>query len=412
MLTRREFLMKGLGSAVLIPGLIAGGSPLSGAFALAGDPAPSHTPPTETSFACLTTSGKPYDIGLSVGRTFAGEIGMGLERRQKWLIRLRDYAEGPGKKNYETMLGASKEHASQVIEELKGWAWGSGVGFDDLFTVNCNPELDAFMERDTAVPPGGCSTVVVCDEKRLLVVHNEDHNFNYADLMFVMKAAPESGNDFLCLSYPDFMEGNAPAVNRHGIVLTTNYIGSREVKAGIPRYFIHRMVMESKTIDEALNAAQNPLRAFASHHIVASLKEKKAFSIELTPSHAQIREIKGLYIHTNHLILDKMKDLPQFDKYVKLSSIPRYKYLSKTLGAVKDPGDITPELVVKAMSSHEGRPFSVCRHHEGEAEGATVACAVFSSEHHGGDKPYGMKLYKNNPCMGRATDYKLKAQKS
>jgi hypothetical protein len=397
MQSRREFLKYGIAGCAAIGFMAPSEGMLERLFGDTERAVMMKQEGTTQSFPLLKASGSPFDIGKSIGRTFSREIREGFKKREKWFANLKKYATGEGRKNLQAMMKASNDQFPDIVEELRGWAEGSGVSYDDLFILNCNNEFEAFLEEEKR-PPGDCSTVVLNDGKRLIIAHNEDGNGNYSDLMFVLQAKLPGGTEFLALTYPGCIEGNAPAFNSHGIVVVTNYIGSIEVKAGVPRYFISRRMLEAKTIDEALKTAQHPLRSHSYHHIVASLKDRRAVSIETVPSTYQVRELSGLYLHTNHLILEHMKSLPQFEKYVQLSSVPRLESLKRSLGGIRDLSTITPQMIKKALSCHEGKPYSVCRHPEGGIEGATLGMGFFDSRETAKSGNTSMDLYRNNPC--------------
>ncbi len=400
-INRRRFLKLLISGATVFGAVTCGGAIGSKTAHAATNGTTSLQKVGSSSFACLTVAGTSRQIGIAIGKTFRREIQEGINRRGKWFSHLKEYATGKGKAHLDAMLQKARAYAPKVVDELEGWAEGSGIPFLDLLILNCNNELDTRLEEDKR-PPGDCSTVALKDGGKLFIAHNEDGTGKYSDLMWVLHAIPDDSPSFICLSYPGFMEGNAPAVNSCGIAITTNYIGTREVRDGIPRYFISRMMMAARTADEAIAIACHPERAYGYHHIVASLEEGRAWAVEVTPSQAEKREIEGLYLHTNHLIFDNLKNTPQFDKYNALSSIPRFNSLQKLLGSRKDLSSIGKDDIVKTLSSHEGRPYSLCRHPEGEAEGATVGMAFFE----GPSKSFQMELYKNNPCGGKKKIYR------
>ncbi len=392
MLTRREFILRGLAGA--------GGAVLLG---VGGREALAETlqPLNRKQFPYLEVSGTPHEIGKAIGVRFGDNIRKGLKRRAEWFQELRAYALGEGKKHYAYMLKMSEAHTPGPLEELHGWAEGSGVPFEDLFVLNCKSEFDTFMQMGKGCP--GCSVVAFRSEDNLIVAHNEDGHKAYEDLMFMLRVKPKGGTEFVAFTYPGIMEGNAPGVNEHGITFTTNYIPSAKVKPGVPRYFLDRMALEAKTVDEVVEIVSHPERGYAYHHVITSLKERRAVALEAAPWNLETKKIDGLYWHTNHLIFPTMKELPQFEKYMKISSIPRYESLTKSLGGKRNA---TKEEILAALSNHDGRPWSVCRHPEGDAEGATLGTVVFTSpgpEVAPGD--YQLQLYNNNPCGRNVTVY-------
>ena len=405
MLNRRKFIkLTAAGTAGLA--LARKGGALVD-LALAGAPAPQPVfhPGTERSYPFLEVKGSPFAIGEQIGKQFGPSFGVALKRRAEWFKPLKEWATGDGRKYVEKMLAMGKKHTPGAAEELEGWAKGSDMDFMDLFVLNIKSEIEAFI--DSRCGCAGCTTIVVKDGDRLIVTHNEDGHKAYEDLMFVLKVRPEGGNDFVGFAYPGIMEGNAPWVNRHGVLMTTNYIPSEKVVPGIPRYFLDRTACEAKTVDEVIKLVTHPERGYAYHHIVASLVDRKAFSVEANPEKTTVKELDGLFFHTNHLIWPELKDEPQFQKYMKISSMPRYESVRRDLGG-KKVSEIDTKAILGALTSHVNEPWSVCRHPTDKASGATLGTAVFEApakKKKTSDFTY--TLYRNQPCKGNVTKYQV-----
>ena len=359
---------------------------------------------TDSSFPMLEVSGKPYDIGHAVGSRFASEIRKGFEERGAWWKDLRDFAMAADRAVYDNFLAAARKHAPDAVEELRGWADGSGVSFRDLMILNLKAEYGAMKDATVSRPgPGqpGCSTVVINNQGSIIVAHNEDGHMAYADKMFMLKMHPEGKPSVLCASYPGILPGNAPWVNSRGIMMTTNFIYSKEVRNGVGRYFLDRLAMQASTVDEALTVCKNPERAYSFHHVIGSVTGGKAVSLEVTPSSHEQLEINGPFIHTNHLITKALADEAQDLEYVKSSSLTRYNVLTKWKEGLKSPAGVSADDIIGALSSHEGKPYSPCRHPEGDVEGFTLLTAMFDF------KNSLLRIYKNQPCKKIFNDYRL-----
>ncbi len=407
MLPRRDFLRL---TAAGLAGLACAGLDRSGnAVGLAQEagaelPIQLQTDP-ETMFPRVSLTGTPYSRGSQIGRAFGRNFRLAIDRRADWFKPLADYAANEGRKNVEAMLAAAEKHTPEAVEELRGWAAGAGMEFSELFVFNCKSEIEAFL--DVRCGCAGCSTVVVKTAERLLVAHNEDGHTSTEDLMFLVQFENAARTAALGLAYPGVMEGNAPWVNSHGIVMTTNYIPSAKVVPGIPRYFLDRMAMEASTANAAIDIVSHSERAYGYHHVVACLPDRKAWSVEATPEKLEVHEIEGLFLHTNHLVWPGMKDLPQFEKYIALSSVPRLESLRKNLGAIPEARDISADKVLAALSCHDGRPYSVCRHAQGEATGATLGTAFFESPAHDGQTNPSVRFFRNQPCLGKSRVFQI-----
>jgi len=398
MLTRRQFI-KGTSAAALSAAWL-----LHKPRRLAARPPanPRLVPATDKTYAFFKAGGSPHDLGLSIGKTFGPDIKKALRERAEWFKPLREFAVGEGAGTIQAMQAAARKHTPAALEELEGWAKGADLDFVDLFTLNAKSEIQAFI--DARCGCAGCSTVVVKGEDSLIVTHNEDGHQAYRDRMFVLHVEKEDGTRFVGLTYPGIMEGNAPWVNSHGVLMTTNYIPSKKVAPGIPRYFLDRTAMEATSVGEVLSLVQHPERAYGYHHVVASLVDKRAFSVEATPTSLVVKEIEGLFYHTNHLIWESMKSEPQFDKYIGISSKPRFESVAGNLGGLA-PESVDVATIMKALSSHDGAPWSVCRHPDKEATGATLSTAVFEAPKGSPGKTFGVTYYKGQPCLDRATRY-------
>lgn len=358
---------------------------------------------TETSFPIFEIKGKPYEIGAAIGKTFAENIRKGFEKRGKWWKALKDFADSQPQSLYDTFEAAARKYTPSVYEELRGWADGSGVPLRDLMILNLKAEYLALKDeadKKAGEAPPGCSTIVLNDGKRIIIVHNEDGNDAYLDNMFMLKVHPESGTSFLCASYPGILPGNAPWVNDKGLIMTTNFIYTKEVKQGVGRYFLDRLSMEAGTLQDCLKVCKHPERAYAFHHVIGSVKDHKVVSLEVTPSLYEEVEIKGLFIHTNHLIIPTLSKEAQDQLYVGSSSMTRWNTLNKWKKTLpEDPVEITEEAIMKALSSHKGKPYSPCRHPEGNTRGATLLTAFFNVESE------TMRVYKHQPCNNKFNDY-------
>jgi len=415
-ISRREFVIGGAaGTAGLLLGSVLPGCGVPTPVPVTGAPVRvttgpavgeiAYLEPSAVKFPLLEVAGTPWEIGRTIGQRFADEVRLGFERRAAWFKDLKEFAAGEGKPAMVEFLAAARKHTPRAVAELEGWAEGSGVPFHDLLVLSLKAELDALKKQRAATcepvteTHPGCSTIVLATGDRVIHLHNEDGADAYADLMFMLLCRPEDGPAYLTLSYPGILPGNAPAINAEGVATSTNFIGTDEVRLGVGRYFLDRMVLESRSIDEALEWSAHPERAYAFHHVFTSIKEKRAVAIEVTPSKKETVDIDGLYIHTNHLVFETMKGEVQDQEYVSSSSTTRYDVLSRWRDGIADPSALGVEQLLAPLASHEGAPYSPCRHPEGDIHGFTLATAVFEA-------PAGtMRVYKNQPCQNLFEDY-------
>jgi isopenicillin-N N-acyltransferase-like protein len=398
-LTRREMMRQ----AGLLLG--AASSPFAG-LALSGkEKSRMHTitrPGSDRAFPYLEFSADTYfELGKMIGKTFATQIQIGLSRRRDLIKLMKAFAEADLEGRYQGFIEALKKHFPQYLDELKGEAEGAAVPFFDLMILNLNPEYSMLMRKPSSGSEGSdCSTVISRTPDRVILAHNEDGSGAYQDAMYVLKVKAPSGVTFLCMSYPGIIAGNAPGFNDQGIAHSCNFISSKEVKIGVPRYFLDRAMLEARDLDHAVGFAGHPARAYSQNHNLVSYPEKRALMVETTPSKYEVKEVDGLAFHTNHFVLDEMKDVPE-SRLAIATSTPRYNVLKKEAGQMAHPTSPEPEDLVKILSSHKGKPFSPCRHPSNTGLGCTLGTAVFDT-----DKD-SMQLFKGNPCNGKHETYRI-----
>lgn len=401
---RRDFLKATLAGAALTT--TAGGLPTR----LFGATRPNIElqPGTEKAWPKLRVRGSHRAVGEAIGEAFGPTTQEALKTRAKWFKPLYEFSTSKdGRPIVDEMLAKARLHAGPAVEELEGWAAGAGMDFRELFVLNCKSEIEAFI--DSRCGCAGCTTAAFAGDGRLLVWHNEDGHKAYEGKMFLLEAENPGVPRVLGLVYPGIMAGNAPWVNDEGILMTTNYIPSAKVQAGIPRYFMDRMAMQARTVEDAIAVVCHAERAYAFHHIVADLKTRRAWTVEGNPDKISKREVKGLVLHTNHLRWEGMKDEPQFETYIEISSKPRLRSVTEDLMALNGGAGTKLHDLARALTSHDGAPYSVCRHPAGKATGATLGAAIFrADERHPQDAgPFKAVFLKGQPCQENSTPYTI-----
>jgi predicted choloylglycine hydrolase len=363
------------------------------------------SPPTSKSFALLEISGNYREIGYAIGSMFKREIQLIFSKRNRWFQRIRAYAEQDPDNLAQHLLIHTETHYPHLVDELRGMANGAEIPFSNLFLLNIHAEISARMTALTETENPGCSTIYWDSDNEKQLFHNEDGHEAYQGLMFMVKATLPSGVSVLTLTYPGFLMGNGPALNNHGVFQTTNFISSKECRIGIPRYFLGRAALEAKSLEEAITIVTRPERAFAYHHNLGSMSEKRIYSVEVTPDSYQIIEPAHLYIHTNHLLLDRTRNFPQNREYVLTSSMSRYKVISESLKNFPHARKIIITKIPDILSSHEQSPYSPCRHPRGPVKGITLATAVIDLT------KSTISIYRGNPCHSfgnqNLTEYSL-----
>ncbi|MFP4527763.1 MAG: C45 family autoproteolytic acyltransferase/hydrolase [Candidatus Kapaibacterium sp.] len=347
------------------------------------------TPATNTGFDYIEAEGSHYDIGYAIGKYCGDTIRAIMKDRAEWLDNILSIEESPSGREFSAdMFDTLEATFPNFILELHGMAEGSGIDFRKIWAMSIKSELEAHGEENP-----GCSTIYYNKNGNNWLFHNEDGHDAYHRRMLVLRAKPPSGVSFYTLVYPGIIPGVGPSMNDRGIIQTTNFIGTTRPGRGIPRYFLGRAILEAKSLDEAVEFATMAPRAFPWHHNLASTKTGEYISVETLPEgEVGKSNPEDIYLHTNHAIHPRTTSYVHQDlEYKNSSSISRYRVLSKKIedtgGEIAKPG-----VALDWLSSHESRPYSPCRHPEGDIMGRTLATAFFDI----GNRT--MMIYKGNPC--------------
>lgn len=402
-LTRRRFLAtSGLTSLGLISGLgaldcrrrqpeprDAPGSPTA-VPAAPESAAPSSTGIPEV-FPYLDASGSPEEIGVAVGRATAERIRLCIDGQREWFDRLVAYAGTDPSSRVDPFVAAIERHHPEVMAELRGLARGAELSEREIVIWNIQPELSAMMAGGLRT---GCSTLHLGAGDRQLLAHNEDGHAVYRDHMVVLRLRPQGAPAVTCLAYPGLIPGQVPGINSAGLMVSTNYIATEEVRHGVPRYVLGRAALQAATVDQAVGVATNRDRAFAFTMHLASAREGRLACLEVAPRTHDLAETRGVFVHTNHLVLPGTRDVPQD---IGDSTTSRHEVLTEAVRGLPPLETVSETDLVRLLSSHEARrpPYSPCRHPEGGTSGRTLATAVFDV--HAGT----FTLYEGNPCEGR-----------
>lgn len=347
-------------------------------------------------FLVVEAHGSPMEIGEAMGAGMRQQILASLEIRRRWFEDLKSFALADRGARIDAFVAATEKHLPDVMAEIRGIAKGAGMNLDDILVLNLQPELSALKAASTC---GDCSTLHLVDGDRVLLAHNEDDDDGYRHHMTILRVRPNGKPRFVSLAYPGLIPGNVPAMNEAGVIRTTNYIGAKTPRPGLPRYVLGRAALGARSVDEAIAILTHTQGAYSFHQSLGSTKEKRLVSLEVGPGgvHDKHEVRSELFVHTNHYVLAGMKDVPQIASYAGGSSDSRYQILSRAMKTLPPLSQVTLDHLLRLLSSHDAveQPFSPCRHPSGKVTGRTVATALF-------DVTAGtFTLLEGNPCENR-----------
>jgi predicted choloylglycine hydrolase len=226
-------------------------------------------------------------FGLALGWRLKEEVQRDVKRLKK-------------KKNYTQLRWRSRSYLEQashfapnLLDELRGYAEGAGVLFEDVWLLSLEDEMDQADHCTTVVTNGG-----------RLLAHNEDWDVpGFADRLYLLRRRI-GRKETLDLYYRNTLGGNAISVNSHGLVQAVNSLWCRDQRVGVPRNVVARLASEARSAREAIKIIKKARRASGYAHIL--LDHHRATIVESTAIGLSVTRPSFPYCHTNHILDPKL----------------------------------------------------------------------------------------------------------
>jgi len=346
----------------------------------------------------VEVSGKPFDMGKQAGqkcaqraRAYKKTISAGIKyyTGMSWpkaVDRAKEY------------LPYAEDFYPDFVEEIRGHAEGSGIPFEETFTLCCHELLSAGGFK-------GCTDVVVTGDMtadgRVLAGHNEDWDASCLPIVVLLKAKPSKKPSFICTSYAGLLPSTG--LNDRGVCLTGNALSPNDTRLGIPKIFPVRKVFEAKRIGEALAWAMPKERA-SSYNNICSDKNGEVYSLEGSATDfACMYAHDGYLVHTNHYASERMRKFEE-DPEAMTGSIFRY---NRALRLIEEQlGGVTVESMIDLFRDHVNRPDSICRHRNPSVDILDSSETIFSTIYD--LTRLELHVCKGNPCESKYVTVKLK----
>lgn len=229
------------------------------------------------------------DVQKHVMKEFPAELIKGLEKIQKTL--------------------------PTIYEEIVQSAKGADVSLEEMFSVMAYEFYSAPFHFDR------CTDITaILEDGRIVKGHNEDLNGTISNTA-IIKRKTENGW-FTEIGYEDCISGSTVFYNSAGLLVSGNFIYSDDYNfENYPTSIVLRLMVECKNIKE-MEEVWKKYPSMSSFNLnVYDQKINKAYNFEFTPYKVDIKEVKDVSIHTNHLLYT------QDDTYTTDQESSRYRYL-------------------------------------------------------------------------------------
>jgi isopenicillin-N N-acyltransferase-like protein len=306
-------------------------------------------------FREVAASGSHSQIGTSLGKQCRDQVKVAERRFRALLDSTPGLTLAKAQAYAKRALPASQAFFPEYIEELHGYADGSGVPFETIWAMH----FDEFGIGK------GCTDIAVNGEWTkddcVYAAHNNDVSKFSATLMTIARIKPKDEPGFIGLCYG----GLQPecGMNAAGISLTGNFLAQNDRRLGIPKDLAVRRVMRETNIYDAIKAALPDGRANSYNNIICD-PNGEIYSLEgSATAFDAIYAEEGWLVHANHYLSPKMwrfeEDTSSRSSDLFSSTI-RYNRVKKLFK--RELGKVDLATFKKILSDHVGYPQSICRH--------------------------------------------------
>jgi isopenicillin-N N-acyltransferase-like protein len=346
--------------------------------------------------------GTYYEIGRQFGDVCKDGI---KETVQFWVDMIKGFYPEVTKESLVSMaepfIEPYKNHAPELIDEMKGISESSGVSFNEILMCQTAPELLCYFPKLQKV--GGCTSFAAAGSATKDGKTITGQNWDWTDTCnpILIRVQPEGGVNFLALTLAGMF--GICGINSAGIGHQANLIITTNSQVGVPPYGgIHQKVLAQKNLADIVGVLFLTMRASADNFLMASA-EGDIIDVEITPDDMEVLYPQNdIIVHANHLLTDRFRSADigaaQFpDCYLRIAR------LRKLMD--DNHGKLSADLMKKLLTDHNDYPDSICRHIDKPDPPATWMTTRASMICVPGEQK--MYVANGNPCENEYIEYKL-----
>ncbi len=353
----------------------------------------------------IRAKGTNYEIGRTVGEKARQQIDNNLKHLRESAPKSVGHPWPVCTEICRRFLPVIERLVPEYLEEIRGMADGSGLSFDDLYTLNCRTEIGMLFTKqrngnlaEALKLSGECSVLGISKSRTkdgsVLYAQNWDSAYAQADTLCFFILEQAGGKPSIAWIGEAGLLCRMGGMNSCGIGMGGNTLisdGPIDFDA-LPLQFAYRYVMDQKTFHDAAAAAGrggvasniNLLLAGPEGELVCMETEYRGFTMNYMEN--------GVISHANVYKNPKGPHAPYRD------AAPAQKFLRsfrlETIAKGLKGNELGVEDVKRIMTEHEpNAPESICRHDDAHGAGTVTAsiCNLSTLE---------MYVAPAHPCEG------------
>ena len=349
----------------------------------------------------VEVSGSHYEMGFQYGKA-CPEIPDMLVMTYG-LFGGREKIQGFLDTTIPVYLSHTEQYASEIVEEMRGMADGSGLAFEDILFLNITYEISVESVM------GGCTSFAAAGEVtangKQLAGQNIDHIEHWTDYLILLKMKPADGPEVMAVTANGCL--TLTGINSAGISVNMNLLRnneSMEPKGGVPTHVILRKILMSETLGEAIYAIASAEGRSPKNYLVTSVNEG-IIDVETTMTDADIQYPEnGILTHANHFKAERFKSSDLAPVLVPDSYIRSQKMFHLM---DEHRGNISVDLMKQFFQDHSNYPNAICRHRN--PKGLLPISRIMKTLISIISCPEEQKVYiaAGNPCETEYVEYRM-----
>lgn len=300
----------------------------------------------------ISASGSPREIGRQIGEAardlIRGFCAVAIERVNQTVRISRDEALHVA----ALSIPFAEQYAPAMMEELRGTAEAAQVTLEVLMLLQVRNQL-----RST---DAGCTSFSVAPPRSLqpMVAQNWDNDPALDKFTVVLTRKPTGKPASTTLTQAGLI--GYIGFNDAGIGICLNSLPAPSRPLGVPHYFMVREILESRSLDEAMQAVNRAERAIPANIMLSTPQGPADLEVTIDAVHMLTDPQSGIVTHTNHCKHPELVKInPQFDELIQ--SHDRQCRIDELL-TTGDGARLTLADVQAALRNHVDHPRSICRH--------------------------------------------------
>ena len=301
--------------------------------------------------------GSPFEVGYQHGHKAKSEVNRCISNYQLFFQMM-----GMSWENVlleaQKYIEPVKRHFPETLEEMEGIAKGAEVDFDSILMINCRSEI---FSSAGCTETEGCTAYAVAPNKTTGVTYigqNWDYFDPHGDTLILLEIEQNHRPKILMITEAGIV--GKIGLNSSGVGIAMNALSVDRVTTGVPVHIVMRGVLNSESLNTALNTVAASNVASAVNFVIGH-HQTGVVNMEIIPGCYDLSfPDRGFVVHTNHLISERLlRKVNDLNRIMLLDSFIR---LNRAYCLFSQADVIDLDTLKAIQSDHLNYPQSICRH--------------------------------------------------